>query len=366
MDHLTDATSTATSASAGPVCIAGMHRSGTSMVTSLLNDCGLFLGPEEQLVGKALDNTEGFWENSNFVKLNEDILAHFGGSWDEPPVFTVRWEFDESLNPLLQRGNELVQSFSGHGPWGWKDPRNSLTIAFWRRIIPELRFVVCVRNPLEVAHSLFVRGDSTGASQFQLWLHYYQQILATTPAPSRIVTHYQSYFEDAPAETHRVAGWLGFDLADEIVEGVRTHVSNHLRHHHATTDELKTAGASGEVIELYQRLCDEAGPVYRQLIERESRNDLPVQLSDKTLSLQLMRLDNQLAKNEEKLRLVEQQNASLEAQLHRVSTELRNAQLHHEAELHKVRASLLPVMRTLDRLRAVRDRLQSLIKGRSS
>jgi hypothetical protein len=31
--------------------IIGMHRSGTSMVTSRLNLCGLYLGPSEELLG---------------------------------------------------------------------------------------------------------------------------------------------------------------------------------------------------------------------------------------------------------------------------------------------------------------------------
>jgi len=122
--------------SVAPVCIAGMHRSGTSMVTRLLKDCGLFLGAEEELVGPALDNSEGFWENRNFVGLNEDILARFGGSWGEPPAFPTRWEFGSAVDPLLGRAGELVARFSRHRHWGWKDPRNSLTIPFWRRSTP--------------------------------------------------------------------------------------------------------------------------------------------------------------------------------------------------------------------------------------
>ena len=349
--------------SAEPVCIAGMHRSGTSMVTSLLKDCGLFLGAEEELGGQASDNTKGFWENLNFVRLNEDILAHFGGSWDEPPSFPVSWELDESVHPLELRANELVQCFRSHKFWGWKDPRNSLTIPLWRRIIPSLRIVVCVRNPLEVEHSRFVRGDSMGASQFQLWQHYYQQILATTPPTSRIVTHYQSYFEDARAEVLRVAGWLGLELSAETTERIHANVSGLLRHHHATTEDLRTAGAADEVVELYLRLCDEAGPVCRQFMEYESLSGATAHtFSDNTLEAKVRRLDDQLRKSEERLRLVERRNASLEAQLHRVGADLCEAQRHNEAKLHEVRASLLPLMRTLDTLRVVRNRLRSLLK----
>jgi hypothetical protein len=356
--------------SAAPVCITGMHRSGTSMVTRLLKDCGLFLGAEGELAGPALDNSEGFWENLNFVGLNEDILARFGGSWDAPPAFPPRWEFGPVVEPLLGRAGELVARFDSHRHWGWKDPRNSLTIPFWRRIIPTLKFVVCVRNPLEVAHSLFVRGDSAGASQFRLWLHYYRQILSAAPPSSRIVTHYHSYFEDARAEVRRVAGWLSLDPSDETAERARAQVSGALRHHHVTTDELKAAGASDEVVELYLRLCDEAGPICRRLLERESRpgaSDAPTRHPPaEAYALQLMRLDNQLAKGEERLHLLERQYASLEAQLHEVSVSLLEAQLRHEARLHKVSASLLPLMRALDALRAVRDRLRSIVGGRSS
>lgn len=356
--------------SEAPVCIVGMHRSGTSLVTRLLKECGLFLGTEEELVGPALDNPEGFWENQKFVELNEDILARFGGSWDAPPSLPPHWEFSSEVDPLLERAGELVARFSHHRQWGWKDPRNSLTIPFWRRVIPTLKFVVCVRNPLEVAHSLFVRGDSTGAAQFRLWLHYYRQILSTAPPSSRIVTHYHSYFEDADAEVRRVAGWLGLDSSDETAGHARAQVSGAMRHHRLTTDELKAAGADDEVLELYLRLCDEAGPVCRRLLESESRPGEsaapPHHASAEAYALQLMRLDNQQAKGEERVRLLERQCVNLEAQLNEVRASLLEAQLQHEARLHEMRASLLPLMRALDSLRAARNRLRSILRGRSS
>jgi len=47
------------------VCIAGMHRSGTSMVTRMLNKLGFYLGDTSELMEAAADNPEGFWENWN-------------------------------------------------------------------------------------------------------------------------------------------------------------------------------------------------------------------------------------------------------------------------------------------------------------
>ena len=38
------------------VCIAGMHRTGTSMVARMLNLCGVYLGKEKDLIPSEKDN----------------------------------------------------------------------------------------------------------------------------------------------------------------------------------------------------------------------------------------------------------------------------------------------------------------------
>ena len=83
---------TASGHQAAPVCITGMHRSGTSMVASVLAACGVFLGPEEELRRPAPDNLAGYWENSDFVRLNKDLIAEFGGHWSDPPDYPDGWE----------------------------------------------------------------------------------------------------------------------------------------------------------------------------------------------------------------------------------------------------------------------------------
>ena len=65
-----------------PVCIIGMHRSGTSMVARLLQQCDLYLGPEYQLLGPDSANPEGHFEHTGFLKIDDALLRYFGGSWD--------------------------------------------------------------------------------------------------------------------------------------------------------------------------------------------------------------------------------------------------------------------------------------------
>src|SRR5690242_7355330 len=92
-----------------PVCILGMHRSGTSMITRLLNLCGLYLGREEVLNPPHLqDNPDGYWEHALFVSLNDEILASFGGSWDAAPLFTPGWSQQPHLGPLAFRAQGIA------------------------------------------------------------------------------------------------------------------------------------------------------------------------------------------------------------------------------------------------------------------
>ena len=67
------------------ICILGMHRSGTSLLTRVLNLMGVYLGPDAHLLQPLAENPKGFWEHKEIWKLNEDILWRLGGSWHNPP-----------------------------------------------------------------------------------------------------------------------------------------------------------------------------------------------------------------------------------------------------------------------------------------
>ena len=58
------------------VCIAGMHRSGTSMVARILSECGVYLGEPTELLPPAPDNVAGPFEHKEFLQLNDEVLAN--------------------------------------------------------------------------------------------------------------------------------------------------------------------------------------------------------------------------------------------------------------------------------------------------
>ena len=129
------------------------------MVTRLLHGCGLYLGPKDALMPPQTDNPDGFWEHLGFVALNDELLEALGGAWDLPPKSNQSLS-DERLDPLRMKARLLIEGFHSAQIWGWKDPRNSLTLPFWEDLLPGLKTLIIVRNPLEVAYSMRKRNGT--------------------------------------------------------------------------------------------------------------------------------------------------------------------------------------------------------------
>jgi hypothetical protein len=238
-----------------PLCIAGMHRSGTSMITNILHCCGLDLGPQDDLLPPAADNPDGFWENRSFLKLNDSILEDLGGAWDRPPrPGPAGWENRPTLRRLRNQAVRLAQRFRGREPWGWKDPRNCLTLPLWRSVLPQMKVLICVRNPLAVARSLRARNGMSLSAAFDLWLSYNQSLLAAPPE-CQVVTHCERYFLDPRAELQFVLRRLGLATTEACLDRACGRIKPSLIHHHITVDELMEAGSSAELVECYLQLC---------------------------------------------------------------------------------------------------------------
>jgi GT2 family glycosyltransferase/glycosyltransferase involved in cell wall biosynthesis len=225
------------------------------MLTKLLHSCGLYLGPESELMPAQADNPDGFWEHLGFVALNDELLNELGGAWDLPPKVDENFK-QPRLDPLRLKAQLLIAGFASATVWGWKDPRNSLTLPFWEELLPGMKTLIIVRNPLEVAYSMRERNGTSYSFGLRLWEIYYRRIIETAAARERLVTHYDFFFDDAETELRRIAQWAG--LPDAKVDSAAALVTTQRRHTHFTIDQLIDARVSTEVVELYRALVAEA------------------------------------------------------------------------------------------------------------
>ena len=178
------------------------------MLTRLLHACGLNLGPESALMPPQADNPEGFWEHLGFVAVNDELLSGLGGAWDLPPKMDENFN-DPRFNPLRMKARLLIEEFNSARVWGWKDPRNSLTLPFWLNVLPRLKTLIMVRNPLEAAHSMRQRNGTSYSFGLRLWEIYNRRVIEAVDEKDRLVTHYDAFFKDAESELRRIARFVG-------------------------------------------------------------------------------------------------------------------------------------------------------------
>lgn len=239
------------------------------MIARLLREAGLDLGPDDELMPASEGNSEGHWENLRFVEINDALLERAGGFWASIPPLEDGWQFDPKFDDLLERGAALVARFAGREPWGWKDPRNSLTLPFWQRLMPDLKVVVAVRHPFEVANSLAARDRFPILLSVELWTGYNVRVMKHALAEKRLVTHYESYFLSFTNETKRLLSFVGLP-ADADALGRLCHLAkDDLRHNRHPLRHSLIGQMPQAAMRLYLASCAESGDVFLRRLAAE-------------------------------------------------------------------------------------------------
>jgi hypothetical protein len=191
----------------------------------------LDLGAEGQLMkAHAAQNARGFWEHQEFVRLNDRILQRAGGKWDDPPKSV------ECSPGFVAQAKRLAESFSASSLRGWKDPRMCLTMPVWNATGVNLRAVVSIRHPIEVASSLQKRNGMSTKRGIDLWRRHYRGIIKHTQPENRVCVHYANLIVDWRSAIEPVREFipeLRMDRSSEIDEFLTTDLQ-----HHTTAEEI--------------------------------------------------------------------------------------------------------------------------------
>lgn len=364
--HLEEAFETTEMRNQDVICVLGMHRSGTSLLTRILNLIGVYLGTDRAVTAEpAAYNPKGHWEHKEITQICDTILNRHGGSWDHPPLFPRGWETATEMEDLRCRTRQLIEDqFSKVPLWGWKDPRTCLTLPFWQQLIPQMRYVICMRNPVDVAHSLAHRDSFSAQKSFYLWLTYVSSTLNQTLGKSRLVVFYEDLIDDGLGESLRLAEFLGKPERAKL-EDVQAEVQGFLEKglQHYRTSLANTAVSSR--IDLYARTLYIAQRISLSL-ECKNRS-LNKQTSETLEALsQYSEYDGALAKQLSQLTYALRSHSedasemaqSLSAALIEIQTQLPRVQdkLHRRlmTRYRHTKSYLLPIYRELVKPLAVR------------
>lgn len=194
--------------------VVGMHRSGTSAATRVLNLLGPSLGDEDALMQAKPDNVTGFWEVRKVAGRNERLLNLYGGTWDAPPVLPDGWQDDDRLTSWRRRlREELAVVVDGSESVAIKDPRMSLTLPAWTAAAPAAGVLLPIRHPYGVAQSLQRRNGIDAERAAYLWLRYNAAAVANSEV-APVVVDYPELLADPVAVAERMADSFGLPAPD--------------------------------------------------------------------------------------------------------------------------------------------------------
>lgn len=176
--------------------VLGMHRSGTSLLTRLLNLCGAYFGPDSMHTGHNEENPKGFWERKDVRALNDLVLKAQQADWDRPVRFDPKQLSPETRDAFESGATRLAAEFQDHLVAVIKEPRMGLTYPLWHAHFSRPVFVWIHRHPLEIAASLLKRNQFPHAYGLALWEWYTQKMLQASKDSQVIHTSHAAFIEN--------------------------------------------------------------------------------------------------------------------------------------------------------------------------
>ena len=209
--------------------IMGMHRSGTSMTTRIVNLSGYTIGNESDLIKADSGNPTGYWEHRSFVSLNRKILAAH---------LMPKFVSEIFLPPLKKKACELVSNFKREGRLVLKDPIVSLILPFWIDVVHtcfpgenvKISTLICVRNPFDVSMSMKNRGLFINEINWWLWEKYIRAAIKNSEGLPRYMNHYENYLDErCDEEIKSLSAFLGVTLDDCRIKEIKQFINPDLK-----------------------------------------------------------------------------------------------------------------------------------------
>ncbi|PWE18700.1 hypothetical protein DDZ18_03660 [Marinicauda salina] len=358
--------------------VLGMHRSGTSAWTGVLERLGA-AGPRTPLPPNEA-NPKGYAESRQLMQLHERMLAESGSSWDDWSTFNPDWGKSQAGQSYGEQIRALVDSeYGGSDVIAVKDPRICRFAKYWIEEVErggyDVRVLHVLRNPLEVAQSLQARDGMEILRGLLLWLRHVLDAEAATRSKPRVFARYEALVEDWRRQISRVGDALqvawprrspAVDLEiDDFLTGA-------LRRQQVDRDALESSSAVPSwVAEVYDLLARAASTgemdaqakrrltQIRETFDQSSAVFAPlVARADRQMAAYRDRLDAASAQARDANEELEQTRADRDS-LKRELAKMESAAGARQRELNVIRSERATLQRKLVEARSDSERLRN-------
>ena len=243
------------------IVVLGMHRSGTSVITRSLPLMDVDIGNSfiSRIEGV---NDKGFWEDSDLNVFNEDILKELKLSWSS--LTAINFDDLDMLckKGYLDRADDLLrQKVTRKGIFGFKDPRTTKLLPFWKKVFHrssfDVSYIFAVRNPLSVVKSLAKREAMEEEKAYLLWLGYVVPSLSNIDN-NCVFIDFDLLMQSPESEIYRLAKHLNLKINEENLQDYKTEfLDQDLRHTVYTLSDLQNDSACPPIVhEVHSSLMD--------------------------------------------------------------------------------------------------------------
>jgi len=212
--------------------ILGMHRSGTSAVSGVLNVLGLGFGSD---LMKADDNNpKGYYENNKIYVLNETILKESNSSWDDYN-FNIEDIPKEKKEGYIQKAMTIIsEEFHYVDKFAIKDPRICMLFPFWEEACENLgidiKVILPYRNPAEVALSLKKRNNFSFEKSIILWSKHTLDAEYQSRKHDRIFTFFDDLIKNREETLKRLYEFLDVELDTAMKDEIGYFLDKNIKH----------------------------------------------------------------------------------------------------------------------------------------
>lgn len=239
------------------IFVLGMHRSGTSAITRVINLLGA--GLPDNLMPANSDNVSGYWESKNIAFINNQILQLADTSWFDNQNISEEWLLSLPLQELRDSAKQLIHDiFAGTHQQSLviKDPRICRLLPFWHNLLDDIAIdyshIHIVRHPEEVFASFKLRYETPEYRSAAiihrpklnlLWLRYVLDAEKYSRHKKRHFVNYQNLV-DFPNETIKQLSEFLNDFSSElaVTESNKTQLNNFIskrhKHHKFTNNKI--------------------------------------------------------------------------------------------------------------------------------
>jgi len=238
------------------VFVIGMHRCGTSVLTSMISDLGYNLG--DTLMPGNEFNENGYFENLLVVKKNDGILKSAGTKWSSTSYINL--DYDRLYGQFKNDIERIIKSEFGNSKLICiKDPRLSILLPIWYRVLSENLFFKCkviiaFREPSEVIFSLRMRDHFSYEKSCLLYSKYLLLAERNSRILRRLAIDYSELCENTKFQMFRIANFLNINNNRYILGATHRVKKKYRKNINSAFDNYFVSKCTGIIFNQYLKL----------------------------------------------------------------------------------------------------------------